>query len=160
MEFAQEYERVAAMLRMRFSKERINRDPIVVDVLKMLVMSVLMGWDTLGEVSERMGIGKDRLYDTLKGMPIEAWHKLFSAVFDQHAMDALKEAQSMSAATKTRRQIDLALDDSVVRRWGKILSYLGNWWSGQFHRVLKLCRPYRATIPFRGSVSPGRYPGL
>lgn len=30
----------------------------------------------------------------------------------------------------------VAIDDSVIRRWGQLLSYLGHWLSGQFHRVL------------------------
>jgi hypothetical protein len=136
MEIAREYERVAMMFRMRFSKELIHRDPMAVDVLVMLVFGLLLGWDTLSEVSQRLGIGKDRLYGALKDLPMQSWHRLFGACFEEHAMQALIEAQSMSAATQSRRRIVLAVDDSVVRRWGKLLGYLGLWWSGQFHRML------------------------
>ena len=136
MEIAKEYERIAMMARLRFSKGLVRRDPMVVDVLMILVFSQLMGWDTLSEVSKRLGIGKDRLYGALKELSLETWHNLFTLAFEEQAMDALLEAQSMSPATQSRLDIDLAVDDSVVRRWGKLLGYLGLWWSGQFHRML------------------------
>jgi hypothetical protein len=137
MEIAKEYERIAMMFRMRFSKGLIRRDPMVVDVLMILVFSLLMGWDTLSEVSQRLGIGKDRLYGTLKELSIETWHKLFTLAYEEHAMQALLEAQSMSPATQSRLDIVLSVDDSGVgQKVGKLLSYLGIWWSGQFHRML------------------------
>jgi len=131
-----EYERIAAMLRIKFAKELAQKDPAVVDVLVILVMSLLMGWNTPSEVAERLGLSKNEIYGTLKNLTLHDWHDLFSGIFEDVAIRALREAQSQSDSAWSRLQVNLAFDDSVVRRWGQLLSYLGNWWSGQFHRVL------------------------
>jgi hypothetical protein len=136
MKIAKEYERIATMVRIKFSKELYRRDPVVVEVLVMLVLSLLLGRDTIHEVAERLGIPRNQLYGALKKLSPQDWHKLFAAAFDGCAMRALLEAQSKSDATWSRLEIVLALDDSVIRRWGRVLSYLGKWWSGQFHRVV------------------------
>jgi hypothetical protein len=102
----------------------------------MLVLSLLLGWDTVHEVAQRLGIPRNQLYGALKKLDIGDWHKLFAEAFQNCAIEALFEIQSKSDATWSRAGVVLAIDDSVIRRWGQVLSYLGKWWSGQFHRVL------------------------
>ncbi len=101
-----------------------------------LVLSLLMGWDTVSRVADHLGLPKTDLYRKLKDLSLHEWQSLFACAFNDLAIHALKRAQAQSASTRSRQQIVVALDDSVIRRWGKLLSYLGHWWSGQFHRVL------------------------
>jgi len=136
MNIQKEYERIAAILRAKFSLELTKKDPGVIDVLIILVLSLLMGWDTASEVAERLGVPKTGIYGALKELSLHDWQHLFSGAFEDRAISALKEAQSQSEATWSRRQVVVAVDDTVIRRWGQLLSYLGHWWSGQFHRVL------------------------
>jgi len=136
MSFEKEYERIASMLRIKFSRELTQKDPAAIEVVVILVLSLLMGWDTPSKVAEHLGLPKHEVYGALKKLTLHDWQRLFACAFENLAIQALLEAQSHSDATWSRLQVVVAIDDSVIRRWGQLLSYLGNWWSGQFHRVL------------------------
>lgn len=136
MSIAKEYERIASMLRIKFSRELTQKDPAAVEIVVILVLSLLMGWNTPSEVAERLGLSKHEVYGALKELTLHDWQRLFAGAFEDLAIKALKEAQSHSDATWSRLRVVVAIDDSVIRRWGQLLSYLGHWWSGQFHRVL------------------------
>lgn len=132
-----EYERIANLLRNKFAGELSRKDPKVVDTLLILVLSLHLGWDTVSEAAKRLSVPKGRLYEALKELGVNEWLRLFDAAFEELAIQALTRVQSQSDATWSRAGVVLAIDDSVIRRWGKLLSYLGTWWSGQFHHVLK-----------------------
>jgi hypothetical protein len=53
------------------------------------------------------------------------------------AIEQLKQYQESSAATQSRRQVSISVDDSLVKRLGKALSYVWSWYSGQIHQVTK-----------------------
>ena len=137
MKLEREYVRIALLLRRKFGIALRHRSAAAQEVVIILVLSLLLGWDTVSEVARRLGLGKDQLYDRLKELTLSDWQKLFSSVFETLAIEHLLEAQRKSAATWSRLEVVLSFDDSVVRKWGRLLSYLGSWWSGQFHRVLR-----------------------
>lgn len=137
MQLEQEYARIAGLLHLKFGGALRHRSTAVREVVVILVLSLLLGWDTVHQVARRLGLSKDQLYDRLKALTLSDWQKLFSSAFEALAIEHLLEAQSKSAATWSRLEVVLSFDDSVVRKWGKLLSYLGLWWSGQFHRVLR-----------------------
>jgi hypothetical protein len=122
-----------------------------------LTLSLLMGWDTPAEVARRLSLPPSLVYDTLKRMTLHEWRDLFSAVFDELAIRALKECQGQSDSTWSRQRVVLAIDDSVIRRWGQLLSYLGTWWSGQFHRVLLGQDIVMAVLRIGNRVIPVRF---
>ena len=136
MGIQKEYERIAATLRIKFSRELTRKDPAAVEVVVILVLSLLMNWDTASKVAEHLSVPKHEVYGALKRLNLHDWQRLFACAFEDLAIQALKQAQSQSDPTWSRLQVVLAIDDSVIRRWGQLLSYLGTWWSGQFHRVL------------------------
>jgi hypothetical protein len=47
-----------------------------------------------------------------------------------------RRAQSMSPATRSRWQLTPVIDDSVFRKYGGPLELVGNWYSGQYKRVV------------------------
>ena len=136
MGIRKEYERIAALLRIKFAPALAAKDPEAVEIVMILVLSLLFGWDTPAQVARRLGIPQKEVYGTLKGLNLHDWRLLFACAFDDLAIEALRDAQLQSDSTWSRQQVVLAMDDSVIRRWGQLLSYLGTWWSGQFHRVL------------------------
>ena len=137
MKLEKEYARIALLLRLKFGSALCHRNAAAQEVVVVLVLSLLLGWDTVSEAARRLGLAKDQLYDRLKELTLSDWRKLFSSVFETLAIEHLLEAQGKSAATWSRLDVVLSFDDSVVRKWGSLLSYLGSWWSGQFHRVLR-----------------------
>lgn len=136
MKLEREYIQIAGLLQVKFSSKLSRKEPVVVEVIMILVMSLLLGWDTVNEVAKRLGLSKDELYNQLKGLTVQKWRELFRSAFEQLAEERLLEVQGKSDSTWSRLEVLLSIDNSVVRKWGKILSYLGKWWSGQFHRVL------------------------
>ena len=137
MKLEQEYARIAALLHLKFGSALRHRSAAAREVVVVLVLSLLLGWDTVREVARRLGLSKDQLYDRLKAVTLSDWQKVFSSAFEALAIEQLLEAQGKSAATWSRLEVVLSFDDSVIRKWGKLLGYLGFWWSGQFHRVLR-----------------------
>jgi len=131
-----EYERIAALLRIKFAGALVGKDPATAEIVVILVLSLLNGWDTVSEVADRLSLPKSQVYGKLKELNLHEWQALFADAFEDVAIKALKQAQAQSDATWSRLGVVVAVDDSVIRRWGQLLSYLGHWWSGQFHRIL------------------------
>lgn len=52
MSIQKEYERIATILRVKFSWELSKKDPRVAEVVVILVLSLLMGWDNASEVTD------------------------------------------------------------------------------------------------------------
>lgn len=136
MTLEREYRQIAGLLQVKFWSKLSRKEPVVIEVIMILVMSLLLGWDTVNEVAKRLGLSKDQLYNHLKGIRVPEWRELFRSAFEQLAIERLLEAQGKSDSTWSRLEVVMSLDNSVVRKWGKILSYLYKWWSGQFHRVV------------------------
>ena len=55
----------------------------------------------------------------------------------EQAIKRLKQYQESSAGEQSRQQVSISVDDSLVKRLGKQLSYLWSWYSGQIHQVTK-----------------------
>jgi hypothetical protein len=70
-------------------------------------------------------------------MSAHRWRKLLERVMMEAAIAALKSYEGMSAATKSRQQVSISVDDSVVKRLGKVLSYVWVWYSGQIRNQTK-----------------------
>ena len=98
-----EYIRIAFLLRVKFGSALRVRSAAAQEVVLVLVLSLLLGWDTVSEVARRLGLGKDQLYDRLKELTLSDWRKLFCSVFERMAIEHLLEAQGKSAATWSRR---------------------------------------------------------
>jgi len=130
------YAKIVAFFRQKFARELRHRDYGAQEVLLLMVMGLHLGWSTTGEISQMLGIPKDRLYNHLKSYKIRDWRKLFHKFFDQYALDQLSALSKKSASTWSRHKVQLSIDDSVLRKHGFSLGFLGTWWSGQFHQVV------------------------
>ncbi|MEO0250330.1 MAG: hypothetical protein ABIN58_12565 [candidate division WOR-3 bacterium] len=72
------------------------------------------------------------------------------------ALERLRSYQAQSAATQSRRQASLRIDDTVVKRPGSVLSYVWCWYSGQAKRVVKGQDLVRIVLRIGGEIIPLR----
>lgn len=109
----------------------------LIEVIMILLVGILYGLYNPHQVAQELGIGPKRLYTHLKQLSARAWRRLLERMMAQAAVERLKEFQAQSAATQSRLQASLSIDDTVQKRLGKMLSYVWSWYSGQAKRVVK-----------------------
>jgi len=136
MKIKSEYTKLVVIFKEKFSKELRHKNYAAIEVLQILMIGLLLDWNTVYEVSEMLNIPKDKLYNELATFKLRDWRKLFRNLFDKLAIKKLQKLQGQSDSTWSRAGVQISVDDSVIRRYGKTLSFLGKWWSGQFHEVL------------------------
>lgn len=105
------------------------------EVVLVMLVGILCGYHNPNQLAEQLGIAPNQLYNRLREMNAHGWRKLLEKVLLDEATKRLKEYQSLSPASRSRRQASMAVDDSVVRRFGEALSYVWKWYSGQLKRV-------------------------
>lgn len=132
-----EYKGLLKFFKSVFGERLRNKDNKTTEVLIMLILGHQLGIGVVSRISDYLNIDKNEVYKVLREMSIKDWRDLFYEVFRQELEDLIIERQTKSASTSSRDHIQLSIDDSTIRKWGSSLSYLGKWWSGQFHRVLK-----------------------
>ncbi|MCA1607556.1 MAG: hypothetical protein LC775_19300, partial [Acidobacteria bacterium] len=88
------------------------------------------------QVAQQLGVSPKELYATLNSMSATSWRRLLDEMMLERALERLRQYAQGSAATKSRRQASLSIDDSVVKRYGKLLSYVWPWYSGQVKHVV------------------------
>jgi hypothetical protein len=71
-----------------------------------------------------------------RALPKRSWLKRLRRLGLEVLVLLGRQVESKSEATRRRWQWPWAIDDSVFRKYGEQLSFVGRWWSGQQHRVL------------------------
>jgi hypothetical protein len=69
-------------------------------------------------------------------LPKRSWLKRLRKLGQDIVSAIWRRAQSMSPATRSRWQLTPVIDDSVFRKYGGPLELVGNWYSGQYKRVV------------------------
>jgi Transposase DDE domain len=105
------------------------------EVVLVMLVGILCGHHNPNQIAEQLGIPPNQLYKQLQQMNANQWRKLLEQVMLTQAVKRLKEYESLSPASRSRRRASMAVDDSVVRRFGEVLSYVWKWYSGQLKRV-------------------------
>lgn len=108
-----------------------------VKVILILLVGMLWGLYNPHQVAQQLGINPGEFYATLQSLSATQWRQLLETIMRERALARLQHYQQRSAATRSRLHATLAVDDSVVRRLGRSLSYLWSWYSGQFHQVVR-----------------------
>jgi len=99
----------------------------LIEVIMVLIVGTLYGLYNPHQVARELGIAPKRWYSQLKRLDARAWRRL---------LERLQSYQARSAATKSRQQASLSIDDTVQKRLGKELSYVWSWYSGQAKKTL------------------------
>ena len=111
--------------------------PELAETLLLLSTGHLFGLYNPNQVADALDISKNRLYRDLKDMSLYQWKSLLVGITSTIAIEAIRETQSKSASTQSRRCITISVDDTNDPRYAKTLSYCYNWWSTQGKHAIK-----------------------
>ena len=111
--------------------------PELSETLLLLSTGHLFGLYNPNQVADALGVSKNRLYRDLKDMSLYQWKSLLVGIASMIAIEDIREAETKSAATQSRRCITLSVDDTNDPRYAKTLSYNYNWWSTQRNNTIK-----------------------
>ena len=109
----------------RFRRIRLQ----VVDTLLLLSVSHLFGLYNPNQVADALTLPKASLYRDLHAISQYHWKCFNVELGCVMALDLIKDTESKSASTQSRRRITLSVDDSNLDRYGKTIAYCSNWWS-------------------------------
>ncbi|MCG9127377.1 transposase [Candidatus Poribacteria bacterium] len=101
-----------------------------------------------------MSIPKANLYRHLKGFSVYQWKSLLVRIGCSIAIQEIRETESKSASTKSRRCITISVDDTNVSRYGKLLSYCYNWWSKKHNSTIRGQNVLGITIKIGNMIIP------
>src|SRR5438132_2217562 len=116
---------------------RVQEKEETVEVIMLMTLGILCGLSNPNQVAEQLEISPKHLYEQLRQMSAKSWRGLLKTMMMDKAVEKLKKYDCSSAATKSRQEATLSIDDSLVKRLGEALSYLWPWYSGQYHQVRK-----------------------
>src|SRR5438046_5028542 len=116
---------------------RVQEKEELVEIMLVLAVGMLSGLYNPNQVAKQLGIAPKQFYEKLKEMSLYNWRTLLESMMMDVAIERLRQYQQSSPSTQSRRQATLSVDDSLVKRLGKSLSYVWSWYSGQIHQVTK-----------------------
>ena len=116
-----------------------NMTPELSETLLLLSTGHLFGLYNPNQVADALGIPKANLYRDLKDVSQYQWKSLLVGISSAIAVEEIRQTQSKSAATRSRRCITISVDDTNDPRYAKALSYCYKWWSTQQKNAIK-CR--------------------
>ena len=111
--------------------------PELAETLLLLSTGHLFGLYNPNQVADALEVSKNRFYRDLKDMSLYQWKSLLVGITSTIAIEGIRETQSKSASTQSRRCITISVDDTNDPRYAKTLSYCYNWWSTQSKRAIK-----------------------
>lgn len=114
---------------------RVQEREETVEVILLMIVGILYGLYNPNQVAEQLETNPKPLYEQLKQMSAHNWRGLLKKMMMDAAREKLAKYRDSSAATKSRQEASLSIDDSVVKRLGEMLSYVWAWYSGQYHQV-------------------------
>jgi hypothetical protein len=111
--------------------------PELSETLLLLSTGHLFGLYNPNQVADALGVSKAKLYRDLKDVSLYQWKSLLVGITSSIAIEAIRESESKSASTRSRRCITISVDDTNDPRYAKTLSYCYKWWSKQQNNAIK-----------------------
>lgn len=111
----------------------------VVETLLVLSVCHLFGLYNPNQVSDALKLPKARLYRDIGALSLYHAKSLNLRLGSAMAVDFIKDAESKSASTQSRRCITLSVDDTNLPRDGETLSYCSNYYSTK-HKTSIWCQ--------------------
>lgn len=121
------------------------------ETLLLLSTGHLFGLYNPNQVADALSVSKNKLYRDLKAMSLYQWKTLFVRLAATLAIEAIRQTQVKSAATRSRRCITISVDDTNDPRYAKTLAYCYKWWSNQQKQAIH-CRNILAITLKVGAV--------
>ena len=117
--------------RFRTLKQRL------VETIMLLSLCHLFGFYNPNQVSDALSIPKASLYRHLNEVRLYQWQHLFVRLRCSVALQEIRDTESKSASTQSRRCPTLSVDDTHNERDAEKVSYCFNWRSTQANRPVK-----------------------
>ena len=111
----------------------------VVETLLLLCVCHLFGLYNPNQVADALRLPKAGLYRRLGSLSLYHAKSLNLRLGSAMAVDLIKDAESKSASTQSRRCITLSVDDTNLPRETGTLAYCSKWWSKK-HNTSVLCQ--------------------
>ena len=105
------------------------------EVILLLIVGILCGLYNPNQVAEELEINPRLLYPKLNSLSAASWKGLLKRIMEREAVELLSKYEKSSAATQSRAEASLSVDNSLVKRLGKALSYVWSGYSGQLKKV-------------------------
>src|SRR5437868_158843 len=108
-----------------------------VEIILVLLVGLLWGLYNPHQLAQQLSVSPIEFYAALHRLSAREWRQLLEQVMLEQALERLRHYQQRSKATRSRLEATLCVDDSVIKRFGQVLSYVWRWYSGQFRQVVK-----------------------
>lgn len=118
-----------------FTRFRHIRSQIV-DTILLLSVCHLFGLYNPNQVADALTLPKAGLYRDLHSISQYHWKYLNVRLGCAMALELIKDTESKSASTQSRRRITISVDDSNLDRYGNTISYCSNWWSKKHNKTI------------------------
>jgi hypothetical protein len=106
------------------------------EMVMLMSLAHIFGYDTAKELADHLDIPHQGLYKHLKRFSLYQLKKLLLRFMVKQAAPELKAVLDKSASTKSRANIGLHGDNSVIQRWGKLIRLIYPWYSGRAKKVV------------------------
>ena len=113
--------------------------PQIIETLVFLCVCHLFGLYNPNQVADALGLAKAGLYRKLGALSLYHSKALNLRLGSAIAVDFIRDAESKSASTQSRRCITLSVDDTNLPRQTSALAYCSKWWSKK-HNTSILCQ--------------------
>ena len=126
----------------------------VVETLVLLCVCHLFGLYNPNQVADALKLPKARLYRDIGALSLYHAKSLNLRLGSAMALDFIKDAESKSASTQSRRCITMSVDDTNLPRDAETLSYCSNYYSTK-HKTSIWCQNVLGiTLKIGGIVLP------
>lgn len=125
-----------------------------IEILLMLAYGHIFDIFTPNQLSQTLGIDKNKVYDSINSWSIYHIRKLFLIAGFSEVKKLIDSAMTKSPATLSRMRITLCVDDTVIDRMGKLISLTYSWFSGNHHHIVKGQNIIAITIKIGDRIIP------
>lgn len=126
----------------------------VVETLVLLCVCHLFGLYNPNQVADALKLPKARLYRTIGSLSLYHAKSLNLRLGCAMAVDFIKDAESKSASTQSRRRITVSVDDTNLPRDAETLSYCSNYYSRKHNTPIWCQNVLGITLKVGDSVVP------
>ncbi len=124
------------------------------ETLLLLSTGHLFGLYNLNQIADALSEPKVKLYRCLKSFSLYQWRCLLVRIGCSIAIQEIRDTESKSASTQSRRRITISVDDTNEQRYGKLLSYCFSWWSKKDNRAVRCRNILGITIKIGDMIIP------
>ena len=124
------------------------------EVLLLLSTGHLFGLYNTNQVADALAIPKDKLYRVLRSFSLYQWKCLLVRIGCSIALQEIREVESKSASTQSRKRITVNVDDTNDPRSGKFLALTFKWWSKKENNAIACRNILGITIKIGDMIIP------